>query len=72
MKGCASARRERARRNGGNGEKSGRMKSVRIRSIEGGGREDDIFRVDRGIAWCGTEAAPNWAREGRMMDESRS
>lgn len=43
MNGCATARKERARRNGGNGERSGRMKSVRIRSIEGGGRGEGIF-----------------------------
>lgn len=48
MKGCASARKERARRNGGNGERSGRTTSVRIRSIEGGGRGGDIFKDDEG------------------------
>lgn len=64
MKGYASARKERARRNGGKGVRSGRMKSVWIRSMEGGGREDDIFKGDGGV-----EAAPNWGREGRKIDE---
>ncbi len=42
MKGCASARNERARRNDGRGDRSGRISIFSRRSIESGGREDDI------------------------------
>ena len=69
MKGYASARKERARRNGGNGVRSGRMKSVWIRSIEGGGREDDIFRGDGGV-FRRIQTALNWGRRGNKMDDA--
>ncbi len=52
MKGCASARNERARRTDGRGDRSGRMSIFSRRSIERAGREEDMgYDDDDDFCW---------------------